>query len=702
MAKPLSPEVFPKILVRYVPQGAVHAALDAVLPLEITGDDRKHFIERLRPEALNDLPRRMEALTAELDSRKLLKRFATTLLRALPTDWRLEGILTEKLQIDAEGNIDLGQMHSLRTRRLPFVNTKTYGDFVVSVRNRVCAIWIKPSDNLQGRFTGTGFLVAPDLIMTAHHVFKNAGALHTVPKLDSSDDGSIETIDRERPGAVVKCVFDYWMSIHEDEIENSYTSDVTVVDVVPEWLVWYRDKHPADGVSHEFSADPDIRNRLDTAIIRLARPIGAEAFRSGGGRMRGWVELPNGQMEPIVPDDPIAILQHPGGGPQGMDKGLLVDIDGSYTRIWYTTEAAGGSSGSPCFNTEATIIGFHNAGKPSSYVGHTQHCNQGVSIGHVAAALPPNIVQRSRSGLTSESALWSLSDDRDNPVPVLGRSEFKSAVVEMFRPQSDKRVLVVDEAQEVAAIGKSGKSFSAGILKAIARDRPGLVLDFSASELAQFSPDGFLDELCRRIGIVLSPLWPKPQKPTEERQVTRWWSSDLPDWFGQLIEERAISGPTAAEEAVSDGEAAPAARRELIIKEPVWIVIDDIHKWPPMGGMKELLAGMMAVTDTQPVLRPGLKALRWLVIGHVPDFVRERSIEYFPDTVSQDKVGKKEWVDCLRDCFFSSGKSDRFNPSVAEGFYELCLIWKKDSITPENRLSVIASAIPEVIPRFPA
>ncbi len=267
-----------------------------------------------------------------------------------------------------------------------------------------------------------------------------------------------------------------------------------------------------------------------------------------------------------------------------------------------------------------------------------------------------------------------------NPVPVLGRSEFKSAVVEMCKPQSDKRVLVVDEAEEVAAIGKSGKSFSAGILKAIARDRPGLVLEFSASELTQFSPDGFLDELFRRIGIVPSPLWPKPPKPTEERQVARWLSSDLPDWFGQHIEERAVAGATAAEDAVPGGEAAPATGRGLIIKEPVWIIIDDIHKWPPVGGMKELLAGMMAVTDTQSVLRPGLKALRWLIIGHVPDFVRDRSIEYFPDTVSQDKVGKKEWVDCLRDHFFSSGKPYRFNPLTAEGLYDLCLSWKTYSV----------------------
>jgi hypothetical protein len=87
--------------------------------------------------------------------------------------------------------------------------------------------------------------------------------------------------------------------------------------------------------------------------------------------------------------------------------------------------------------------------------------------------------------MSAESALWSLTDDRDKPVPVLGRVEFKAAVLQMFDPRAAKRVIVVEEAADVGTVGKSGKSFSAGILKAIARDRPGLVLEFSARELSQ-------------------------------------------------------------------------------------------------------------------------------------------------------------------------------------------------------------------------
>ena len=84
---------------------------------------------------------------------------------------------------------------------------------------------------------------------------------------------------------------------------------------------------------------------------------------------------------------------------------------------------------------------------------------------------------------------------------MLGRTEFKKAALALFDPRSAKRMIVVEEAKEVEAIGKSGKSFSKGILKAIARDRAGLVLEFSAHDLKPMAPEDFLREVGRHIGI---------------------------------------------------------------------------------------------------------------------------------------------------------------------------------------------------------
>ena len=230
-----------------------------------------------------------------------------------------------------------------------------------------------------GQIEGTGFLIAPDLILSARHVFE--GALQKVAVPNPDINALPTTKDQEIPGAVIKCIFDYWTPIVPNDVLMPPASSITVIDAAPQWLVWSSQQHPSDGLTHIFGAPPDISERLDCAVIRLARPIGAEAFRSGGGLMRGWVKLPSAKpvMAPasVLPGDAIAILRHPAGGPQGTDKGDFVEIDPSWTRLWYTTQAAGGSSGSPCFDSEATLVAFHNAGKPTAFQGPTADCNQG-------------------------------------------------------------------------------------------------------------------------------------------------------------------------------------------------------------------------------------------------------------------------------------------------------------------------------------
>ena len=110
--------------------------------------------------------------------------------------------------------------------------------------------------------------------------------------------------------------------------------------------------------------------------------------------------------------------------------------------------------------------------------------------------------------------------------------------------------------------------------------------------------------------------------------------------------------------------------------------------------MKELLAGMMAITDTDQVLEPGLRSLRWLVIGHVPDFVRERSIEYWRDTVSQEEIGDAAWVGCVRTAFESEGAADKFDESLARDSYLLVGYQQSPALlNPATRIHALSAAI---------
>ena len=132
--------------------------------------------------------------------------------------------------------------------------------------------------------------------------------------------------------------------------------------------------------------------------------------------------------------------------------------------------------------------------------------------------------------------LWSLSSNLAVPRPVLGRGDFKKHVLELMQPGVERRLIVVDDADNVKAVGKSGKTFSAELLKALARGRSVSVVEFEAKELRSMAPDEFLREIGRRIDLRM--LDTAPPRPNEERQWTRWWANDLPHWFGDLLELR--------------------------------------------------------------------------------------------------------------------------------------------------------------------
>lgn len=694
MANPFAPQIFPKVLASYATWQAVVNAVDTLLPPEVTGDGRKDYVARLAPNDVNNMSKLMAALVADLNERAFTNKFQVALFKSSAANPILQGILRGEIYVDDEGVADPGAVQSLRNRVEPFLNSKAFFDVMEAARYRVCAIWIHNKQRNTKKIEGTGFLIAPDLVLTARHV---VDALLDVIAVGTGPNG-VETRDQAVAGSETRlaCVFDYWTLTSKFDI-TAPPPGVKVVRPAQNWLQWSSLKHPSDGVTHQFGPPP-VGERLDCAVIRLSERAGAAATSPSGGKMRGWLKL-NGAIAAMAPGNVIAILQHPAGGPQVFDKGDFRDQDISTTRVWYLTGAAQGSSGSPCFDSEPSLVAFHNAGQPNAFDGATKDCNQGIRIDHVINAMPVALVKESLDGLSIESALWSVSDDPGHPEPILGRTEFKQAIFSLFDPRAAERVLVVEEADDVRLIGQSGKSFSARILKAIGRSRPCVIMEFEASNIKGLAPEAFLTELGRRLG--LAGLDKLPPKATDERQPTRFYSNDLPKWFGELIEERTRAAGSAVREAVSDPATGPATGQELVARELIWIVIDDIHRHPPEGDIKELLAGLMGVTDTQHVLGSGLKALRWLVIGHVPDFVREKSIQYRHDEkISQKLIGEEAWNDCIRTAFTSAGKGDSFDPNVAKAFYDYSTDLMPDVNDPRVSLKLLSSAVMKAINRM--
>jgi len=669
-------------------------AAEATLPSGMEPARRRKYVEELAPDAINDSERLWAALVEDLVNRNKLDAFVSALYQGSNANSDLAHILNGAVSVDADGNVNEAELQTINNRVKPYFNAEDFSIWLKANMPCVCAVWV--DDGIEDRgIRGTGFLIAPTLVLTARHVVR--GLINEIAT-GVVTDGLVETRDEQQLGSVSKlcCVFDY-RTIVSNFVRETPPPECTVVDAAAEWLVWSSFTDARDGRTHDFAGSPDIAKRLDCAVIRLATPIGIKADPRRGGKMRGWLQL-NGTVPALKTQELITILQHPQGLPQNFAMNAFRAQDATTTRIWYDTNADHGSSGSPCFGRNLDLIAFHNAGRPSDFEGDTKLCNQGVRIDHVISSLPADVTSASRNPPPADVKLWSLSPNLATPRPVLGRADFKKYVLDLMQPDVERRLIIVDDAENVKAVGKSGKSFSTDLLKALARGRSVSIVEFEAKELRSMTPDAFLREIGRRID--LPRLDTAPRKPNDERQWTRWWATDLPNWFGDLLEQRAAAAGTARSEAAGGNErdAAAATGQKIVLRELLWIVIDNVHRYPPEGAMKELLAGMMAITDTDQALGPGLRSLRWLAIGHVPDFVRERSIEYLRDTVSQDDINGDAWIECIRTAFESEGAVEKFDATVARDFYDL-LEFRQAAVVrdPATRIRVLGGAMVDVM-----
>ena len=173
--------------------------------------------------------------------------------------------------------------------------------------------------------SGTGFLVGPDLMLTAAHVV--AGVL----------DGAAP-----RPGSADRIVVRF-----HNQLESSGSWPIEC-RVAADWLVALSPPlgDPPDLGSTE---SPEAAQRLDFALIRLSRKIGVEI---------GFLDVRN---PPAANEDGrLTVIGYPGGGSDCVsDDHKVLSLEATSCRMRHTANTLEGMSGSPCIDDAGKVVALH-------------------------------------------------------------------------------------------------------------------------------------------------------------------------------------------------------------------------------------------------------------------------------------------------------------------------------------------------------
>lgn len=676
------------------------------------------LLRKQAPENPTDARRFVVTRVVEAyDAAGKVRRLATSIYRRTYLDDQLAPRIYPFIALDTDPAMDDRAKEAAIVNRANTMSSQALRRFLDENEAKICLVLAANDDPdaEEPLRMGTGFLVGPDIVLTAYHTL--------------ADHISNSKQQTPAPGPCW-AIFDFYEG-DPVTLPNCVPSGATRVAFAEQWLIDSKPDMPRDGLF--LQPDPnqltELPTRLDFALIKLAEPVGKQARQRSGGARRSWLKLSAAAVA-LAQSDRIIIPQHPQGYPQRIDFGRFSrpdsDLDTSATRLRYDTETDHGTSGAPCFNQNFSLVGMHNAAfKPN---GVDVRKNQAIRIDRILAAL--SAVPGQTDPESAPSRLWNAATEAE-PQVILGRQTLidwlEAAQSESPRGSKERVYAASIKPEGLANHHNFGKTFTIDILKAARRGsaEPIVLLGTDDDPLPETVPD-----LVRAIGFqlgistdVLDTMPPRPSAalpsstPNADK-LRRWASEDIPLWFdgvlGRFREStvdlrveaqrridvlRAANVPPSAEDVALAAQPAPQldTRRRWSI---AWIVMSGLLNQRLNEEVRDLLAGVVGGKLTESSMPQQLRRLRWLFVGYVPDFLSAEQV--MPEVLDPMAIGREqllEGVTRLADSNAFDVNADGL--AIASGLIDFALEEVPAAKDPTRRLTLFQrSLFPKVQARI--
>jgi hypothetical protein len=243
-----------------------------------------------------------------------------------------------------------GQFERIVFDRLHFNDPETWRNLMIGSEHTVCRVEVASAPGEENIALGTGFLVSDDLAITCYHVVEDFFR----PREDA------RWSDPKR----LRFHFDYRQREHE---------------VI---------KGPQFSLADESLVEHSPVNNLDFALLRLNEEAGKQTLGSPAAPTRGYLKRFSNH---VAPEEPLIIVQHPKADPLKFAFGSVSAIDTPASRVCYRVNTLPGSSGSPCFDADWSIVALHQRGSEAAP-------NEGILFASILAYLSNKAIRLTDNG----------------------------------------------------------------------------------------------------------------------------------------------------------------------------------------------------------------------------------------------------------------------------------------------------------------